>query len=80
MCRSLPMRSEEKVCRNGVLVRSVSKTVSVVRAGSVGGRVVSGRIHGIAATSPPDRLASDCRSVPEMPSATDRTPPSPDST
>ena len=37
-------------------------------------------VYGIEATSPPDRLASDCRSVPEMSSATDRTPPSPDST
>ena len=37
-------------------------------------------VYGIAVASPPDRLASDCRTVPEMPSATDRTPPSPDST
>jgi hypothetical protein len=37
-------------------------------------------VYGIEATSPPDRLVSDCRSVPEMSSATDRTPPSPDST
>ena len=36
--------------------------------------------HGTAATSPPDRLASDCSRSTEMPSVTDRTPPSPEST
>ena len=78
-----------KACRNGMPGQvSVKKNVGVLGryfgslgyVGSLLCRVVSGRIHGIAATSPPDRLASDCRSVPEMPSATDRTPPSPDST
>ena len=37
-------------------------------------------LHGTEATSPPARLASDCSRVPEIPSATDRTPPSPEST